>query len=97
METYKTIANGFESRWDFPNCIGAIDGKHVAIQAPPKSGSEFFNYKKTSSIVLMAICDHNYKFIMCDAGAVGRQSDGGVFRKSDFGQKFYANTLALVY
>lgn len=94
METYTNIAQGFECRWNFPNCIGAIDGKHIAIQAPPKSGSEFYNYKKHSSIVLMAICDHNYNFIMCDIGAAGRQSDGGIFRHCEFGKKFYANTLS---
>lgn len=41
----------------------------------------------------MAICDHNYKFIMCDIGASGRQSDGGIFRHSTFGQKFFSNSL----
>lgn len=31
-EYFKSVANGFESNWNFPNCIGAIDGKHVTIQ-----------------------------------------------------------------
>lgn len=91
---YKIVADGFHQRWNFPNCVGAIDGKHITINAPAKSGSKFLNYKKSFSIVLMAICDHNYSFIMCDIGAAGRQSDGGVFRHSEFGKKFYSNSLS---
>jgi hypothetical protein len=53
------IENGFRMRWNFPGCHGAIDGKHVLIQAPPHCGSEFWNYKGANSIILMAIVDHD--------------------------------------
>nr|CAH7753919.1 unnamed protein product [Callosobruchus chinensis] len=81
-DEWKIIENGFNTRWNFPSCYGAIDGKHVNIKAPPKSGSEFYNYKKTNSIVLMAIADHNYCFTYIDVGANGSASDGGVFKNS---------------
>lgn len=77
---WKKITKVFEERWNFPHCCGAIDGKHVVLQAPIKSGSEYFNYKSTFSVVLMAMCDANYCITYVNIGSPGRMSDGGVFQ-----------------
>uniref|UniRef100_A0A8D8YZ19 Nuclease HARBI1 n=1 Tax=Cacopsylla melanoneura TaxID=428564 RepID=A0A8D8YZ19_9HEMI len=85
-ERWRQIALKFEEICKFPNCIGAVDGKHVVIQAPKNSGSQFFNYKKTFSTVLMALVDAECNFIAVDVGGFGRHSDGGIFAHSNLGK-----------
>ena len=94
-EEWIGISNQFEKCWHFPHCVGAIDGKHIIVQAPAGGGSTFFNYKGTHSIVLMAICDAHYRFIFLDIGDNGRHSDGSVFSNSTFGQALDAGSLNL--
>lgn len=94
-DKWKLVENEFEHKWNFPNCIGALDGKHVLTDKPPNSGSLYFNYKKSFSIILLALVDANYKFLMIDVGAYGRNSDGGVFANSEFGKRFFKNELHL--
>ena len=87
------IENEFREKWNFPHCLGAIDGKHIVIQAPPRSGSDYFNYKKTHSIVLLAVCNARYEFTLVDIGQAGRQSDGGVYKNSNLGYAIDQNLL----
>ncbi|XP_022910414.2 uncharacterized protein [Onthophagus taurus] len=76
----------FRERWNFPNAVGALDGKHILIEAPQHSGSNYFCYKKHFSIVLLALVDANKKFIAVDVGAFGKNSDARIFQNSNMGQ-----------
>lgn len=75
----KLKAEEFWNKWNFPNCVLAIDGKHIRIKCPYNTGSLFYNYKEYFSIVLMAMVDANYKFVFIDVGSFGREGDSGIF------------------
>ncbi|KAK0131238.1 putative nuclease HARBI1 [Merluccius polli] len=55
---------------------------NVVIQAPPNSGSCFYNYKGTFSIVLFAVVD---TYLLT--------SDGGILSRSSFGEGLMSSTL----
>ena len=57
------IVRGFERRWNFPQCFGAIDGSHKPIVAPTNSPTDYYNCKEFYSIVLQALVDHQYRFL----------------------------------
>ena len=92
---WKLIEENFRLRWQFPHCIGALDGKHVLIKAPGNTGSLHFNYKGTFSVVLLALVDAHLKFIYIDIGSYGRNSDGGIFSNSTLGKGLYEGKLNL--
>ena len=68
-EEWTQVAQDFSDKWNFPHCCGGIDGKHVRIQAPPNSGSRYYNYKGFYSIIMSALVDANYKFMYVDVSA----------------------------
>lgn len=71
-ERWKQISNDFWNVWNFLNCLGALDVKHVTIKSPANFGPNFFNSKKTFSGVLLALVDANYNFTAVDVGAYGK-------------------------
>ncbi|KAM3931632.1 uncharacterized protein RB166_004982 isoform 1-T4 [Leptodactylus fuscus] len=87
QEMWLQIAEGFETAASFPNCIGAVDGKHFRVHQPPHSGSKSFNNKKYFSLVLMAVADTKYKFLAIDVGAYDSTGDARVMEAAQIKQK----------
>ena len=94
-EEWLKISDDIYKHWQFPNSIGCMDGKHIAVSFPPKNGSSFYNYKKFFSVVLLALVKHNYQFLYVNVGCQGRLSDGGVFKNTDLYHGIMSNTLSL--
>jgi hypothetical protein len=78
-EAWLEVAKGCNDKWNFPHCLGAIDGNHVALQCPANTGSSFFNYKGAFSFILLAVVDANYLFKYAHSSMQGSTCDGGVF------------------
>lgn len=85
---WEHVAEGFASRWQFTNCLGAVDGKHVANVCPPNSGSKFFNYKVKAR--MDSLCVSLAKFFIYDdrnseaaKSNIKRSEDSRVDRKTE--------------
>ena len=89
------MSNNFETFWDMPHVIGAINGKHIPNDCPKGTGSQLYNYKGFFSIVLLAICDARYTFILVDIGQYGSNTDSGVLLNSKIGQQFEETSLEI--
>ena len=89
-EGWLEVERAFNNKGKFPHVLGCIDGKHIAIRKPAKSGTDYFNYKKFFSIILMALVDSNLKFMWVEIGANGSCSDGQIFNESEL--KVYGHT-----
>ena len=94
-EEWFEIAKGFEEKWNFPHCLGAVDGKHIVMQCPAKAGSYHYNYKGTHSIVLVAVAGPDYECLYADVGTNGRVSDGGVWNKCRIAQDIEEGSIIL--
>lgn len=72
VQEWLAISQKFNTRWHMPHVLGCLDGKHVRIARPRRSGSQYYNYKGYFSIVLMAICNAEYEYLYVDVGAGGK-------------------------
>ena len=83
LRAEKKIAEKFKTMWQFPHCLGAIDGKHIRVKKPALSGALYHNYKGYFSIPLLAVDDADYRFLWVNVGGVGHMSDSQIFLQSD--------------
>ena len=85
-EMLLAMSNEFYLKWNFPNCVGSIDGKHIRLKCASNSGNMYYNCKHYYSVVLQGLADARYRFIAIDVDAYGKQSDSGIFRQSSLYQ-----------
>jgi hypothetical protein len=94
-EKWEELSEEFKKYADLPNCVGAIDGKHIRIVQPSDTGSLYYNYKKYFSTVLLAVCDANYCFIFVDIGGYEKSCDSTAFQESLLYKKLIESSLRI--
>lgn len=92
-EEWKDISKNFSDRWNFHHCLGALDGKHIAMKCPKNGGSLYYNYKGFHSIILMALVDADYKFSWVEVGNHGSAGDAQVFNNGELKEAIEKNSL----
>ena len=76
------VIQGYEERWGFPMCAGAIDGTHIPILARSDSHVEYVNRKGFHSIIMQAVVHCIYLFRDVVIGWPGSVHDARVFSNS---------------
>lgn len=93
VEEWKDVSKDFDHIWQFPHCLGALDGRHITLRVPISDGAYYHNFKGTNSIVLLGLVDAKYRFIYVNIGVNGRISDGGVFHQSSLCKAISENSI----
>ena len=72
LEDWIKISQDFYELWQFPLCVGCLDGKHIYCECPANSDSANWCYKKRFSFILMALADAYRRFIWYNIGDYGK-------------------------
>ena len=67
---------------DLPNIVGAIDGSHIRIAAPPDSAVDYFSRYQQHDFIVQAIVDGRKRFLDFASAFPGSMHDARVLRNS---------------
>ena len=87
------VVRGFEEKWGFPQCFGAVDGSHIPIIPPHDCRTDYFGRKGFHSIVLQALVDHENRFMNVNVGWPGSVHDARILSNSEVFRRGEAGTF----
>lgn len=91
-EVWGSAAN-FYKQHGFSQCIGAVDGTHIAIRKPEENGTDYINRKGFFSFNVQACVDYKYCFFDLVIKWPGSVHDARVFGNSKINEKFRNGTI----
>ena len=86
-------ASSCESRYGFPGVVGCMDGCHIPLKPPAADRDSYINRKGFPSLNLLAVCDHNMKFMYTFSDCPGSVHDARVLRSCSLGEQLLGNQL----
>ena len=86
--------DGFE-RYDFPQCVSAVDGTHSEIVTPEEYTKVYYDCKGYCSMLMQAVADHRYCFTDINIGWPGSVHDAHVIKNSQLYKRVSQGTLVL--
>jgi hypothetical protein len=96
----QTTINGFQDKFNYPVCLGALDGTHIPIKPPLGSETDYFNFKKYHSVIMLATVNSDLLFTYVNIGAPGRCNDASIFNRCILSEviedPIYANHFIMV-
>ena len=89
------VTTAFQIKQSMPNCIGAIDGTHIYIAAPPNSivAADHRNRNKSFSILLQGVVDTKCYFTSVNTGPPGSLHDSAHFKSTELYRKVEAGVM----
>jgi hypothetical protein len=96
----KATIDGFQKKCSYPQCLGALDGTHIPIKPPLGQETDYYNYKKYHSVIMLATVDSDLLFTYVNIGAPGRCNDASIFNRCILSEiiedPIYANQFMMV-
>ncbi|XP_065367445.1 uncharacterized protein LOC135960148 [Calliphora vicina] len=91
---YADIADDFKNKYEIPNCVGLIDGKHVSIRYRVMDKTTTYN-KSNLSMILLGVCDAKYKFTAVSVENFDKKNENAIFQLSPFWNALISDNLPL--
>ena len=86
-------ASSCESRYGFPGVVGCTDGSHIPLKPPAADRDSYINRKGFPSVNLLAVCDHNMKFVFTFSDYPGSVHYARVLRSCSPADQLLGNHL----